>query len=178
MRRRNVLQLAAAGLVGLTGCTSNADESTSEATVESVSITAENHTPDDPTTSLSLRYATRTTKTIDAPESPTRTADEGAKFVILHGELTVESDLDGEIDVYAPLSLLVDNVVHDAGRIIGTDSLDQSVVAPATISGWEYFEVPANATTATLTAGDIETYYSRPTALTFTASDELSASFE
>lgn len=185
MQRRLVLGSILAGATfGFAGCTGDSDGSTSseadgetdEPNISQVSVSAEDHGQENSINTLTLRYTTNTTAELDPPDSPARSPDSGNKFVLLHAEVEVNRETEGEIDVYGTaIGLEAGGVVSEARSIPNLPEITQTVRPEATYEAWAQFEVPEDVTEATLIAVDVEAWFDSPTQILFESDESRSA---
>lgn len=90
----------------------------SQTGVADVNVRSEDYARENAVLSITIRYATNTVGEFDPPDSSTRSAASGQKFVIVHAEITVDSELDDNIDVYgSAIGLDAEGIIED-GRSI------------------------------------------------------------
>lgn len=187
-RRRYLELLGLSSTLTLAGCASsndngdnpsgdNNDQSPSEPNVTPVSVIAEDHDIESPVNTMQVNYATDTVAEIQPPDAPARTADSGNKLVVLHGEVTVESRLEDQIDVYGSvLALQAGGIVSEGRGIRNMQSFTVTVAPGATFDAWTAFQVAEDASEATLMAVDVDTWFSQRTEVLFEADSSLSTS--
>jgi len=151
----------------------NGAESTPEVT--QVSVTGEDHTPETAITTVTINFATNTVAELEPPDSSTDSPDSGYKFIVVHTEVTVESELDRQIEVYGSfLGLQADGIVYDRQPIHNLPSMSQTVVPTATYDAWQRFEVPEDVTEAMLVAVHPRDWFGHPTEIRFVEDTSLS----
>ncbi|WP_152420909.1 hypothetical protein [Halorubrum coriense] len=168
---------------GLAGCTgggdggdNSGDDEADTPNVSQVSVSGENYGQENAINTLTLRYSTNTTAELNPPDSPARSPDSGNKFVILNAEVEVESEVEGEIDVYgSAIGLESEGVVYDGRSIPNLSELDQTVRPEATYEAWAQFQVPENVTEATLIGVDVEAWFDGSTQIRFEQDESRSA---
>lgn len=191
-RREYLFLVGAASTLTLAGCSSNDDEDnenggesddenenggdTNDENLESASVSAENHEVPSPVHTITIEYAANTTSELQPPNSPAEEAAAGMKFVVIHGKVTVESELDSEIDMYgSAIGLQAGGIIMDGRSIRDVQSFTQTVVPGTTFDGWTAFEVSADTTEAMLVGTDVDAWFSERTAIQFEKNDSLSA---
>lgn len=195
MHRRTLLSsIAAATVVGVAGCSGEentgadndetptpsatpAPTSTPTPSVTPVSVTAESPKMETAVYTLTLRYATAAVTEIKPPDSYATSPDSGNKFVVLHSQVSVEGEIDEQLDVYgSAVALQADGVVYESRSIQDMPELTQTVLPGATYDAWVRFEVPEDVTEATLTTVDKSAWFEYPTKVVFEADESMSAS--
>jgi len=183
MDRREYLSLLGGGTaITVAGCSSedngngdNPSTTTTEETdtpaVPSVSVTSEGLQIDDSVHTITVRYATNTLP----PNSSTLSPGTGQKFLVLHGEVTVESESDSTLDFYAVWGIEADGVIYEGRVIPNLPTFTKTVNPPATFEGWLAYEIPEDVTEATLTTVDADLYYDLTPSVLFEPDDSLSA---
>jgi hypothetical protein len=184
-RRAYISSVAVLSSVAAAGCSSDSDngdtgneesgngDSGNQQTpsVSQVSVSAEDYTAVNAVQTINLSYATQT-----AIDGYMRDPDSGNKWVILHGEITFESELDSEVDIYSSaIALETNGVISEATIVAGQSGLSQTVRPGATFDGWQAFQVPEETEEATLVGNDVDAWYDNPTEILFEQSDSLSA---
>jgi hypothetical protein len=99
----------------------------------------------------------------------------GQKFLTLHGEVTVESEIDSTLDFYAVWGIEADGVIYEGQIIPDLPTFTKTINPPATFEGWLAYEIPEGVTEATLTTVDAESYYDFTPSVIFERDDSLSA---
>lgn len=144
--------------------------------VTEVSVSGDNYTPQAAMQRMTIEYNTATTTEINPPDSLAREPDSGNKFVVLRGDVTVDSEFEGQINVYGSVvTLQAGGLVVDGRPIRGLPELTQTVVPGATFEAWKYFEVSEDVTEASLTTSDPDAWFDRRTEIIFEQNSNLSA---
>jgi predicted flap endonuclease-1-like 5' DNA nuclease len=142
-----------------------------------VSVAGNDYTPDFATDTMSVEYSANTVSVISPPdESYTQEPDEGNKFVVVRADVTIESEREGQVEVFGSvIALEAGGIIHSGSSIQGLPELTKTVVPGTTYEAWKYFEVPEDVTQATLTTSNPNAWFSRRTEIRFEQNEDLSA---
>lgn len=167
-RRRFVLAAGVSLASGLSGCTDDTDgggggngggsgdsgdsggdissdggsDNQTTPSVEKISVSAEDYSQERAYNSLKFRYATKTVAKLRSPDGAAREPDSGNKYLVLHGEITFESESNEQVDVYggSATGLSADQVVYSGVTILNLPGLKRTVTSGATFDGWTAYQ--------------------------------------
>jgi hypothetical protein len=125
---------------------------------------------------MSVEYSTNTVSAISPPDVYTQEPDPGNKFVVVRADVTIESERDGQVEVYGSvITLEAEGIIYDGSSIQGRSGFTKTVVPGTTYEAWKYFEVPEEVNQATLTTSDPNLWFSRRTGIRFEQNEDISA---
>lgn len=154
----------------------NNEENDSQTEIADVTVGSDDHTLENGLLSITIRYITNTVSEIDPPDSTARSAASGQKFLVVRAEVTVESELTENIDVYGSVvGLEADGIIYDGRSIRNLPGLTQTVTPGTTYDAWIQYEIPEDVTEATLVATNPRNWFDYSVELTFEQDDSLSA---
>lgn len=164
-----VVVLIIAGLSGAGGGVPGDD-------VSNVSLTAEDSSPSDASTSLQVVWNARAQSAVDPnpDDMSTYSSNEGEKFVVVRMEITNTGNEQLELTPRI-FQLEANGVIYNHQSLFGSGNsfYDVSLNPDATYSAWVAFSVPEDATEAQLTVNQ-EAYYEKNISVSFSEDTELS----